>query len=291
MTATSMNSSVQSLLSHSPVVRSNSGNLSLPNGQDNLPNHPFVGKSASSPIPEQTVSHTRSSMVPLSAVLSAPAPSIQSCYWDFQSNSSSYSTQQMQPAMNNSGDENQETHGQGNYSDKSFDIFSSEMNTNETSKRLGHFSSLRTRTARMHEQNGNNNLEGVSPYLCVDGNSNSVRNTFTQANSGMRGKSTPASHQSISSSCSLSLHLCRCPEMVEESSFTQICLLLLSNDLRSDDEFNHRATEGGQNHRRRLYKNPSEHQEIERASGIATKMSHRHRTRANRHEARAPTVT
>ena len=182
-----MNSSVQSLLSHSLVGRSNSANVNLPNGQDNLPNHPFVGKTASSPIPEQSVSHTRSTMIPLSAVLSAPAPSNQSYYSDFQPN---YASHQLKPTLSNSGDENQEAHGQGNYMDRSLDPFSSDMGTNETSKRLMYSSSLRTPTTRTYGNNANNDLEGVSPYLGIDGNSNSVRNTFTQANSGMRGKWT-----------------------------------------------------------------------------------------------------
>jgi hypothetical protein len=163
-----MTNSSQNLLStqnpqqHMIIGRSHSANLALTNGQDNQHNHPFVVKTSSSPTPEQTNSN-RSSLVPLSAVLSAPAQSLHSYNSDFRHQNSLLSNSQLIQSNDN---------------------FHSDINTMNNSSRLRQWTSLRTKNAR---PNTNNN-ESVSQYLCVDSNAGSVRNTFIQPNSGMRGK-------------------------------------------------------------------------------------------------------
>lgn len=185
-----INNSVQNLLSHALVARSNSSNLTLPNGQDPLANHPFVGKTTSSPVPEQSKgSNSRPTMIPLSAVLSAPAPSVHSFYSDFRSNQSQSQQQQQQqqgtPTLTISDEDEEDQQQPTNLDPNSrpIDTLLSEMNTG---KRLQHFCSLRERNTRVTGQQMNNNTGSVSQYLGVDGNADSVRNTFIQPNSGMR---------------------------------------------------------------------------------------------------------
>jgi hypothetical protein len=186
LTETGMNNSVQNLLTHAVLDRSTINGMPLANGQEIQVNHPFVSKTASSPVPEQTMNNTRSSMIPLSGVLSAPAPSMHSYYSDFRLNHANHSQQQLTPTLTISDEDEDESRLSSNYNDgKPIDMFLSDM---DTSKRLGQFHSLRNRTARMHTQQGNNHSECVSQYLCVDSLAGSIRNTFIQPNSGMRGK-------------------------------------------------------------------------------------------------------
>ena len=178
--------SSQNLLSthnsqHTVIGRSHSANLALTNGQDNQHNHPYVVKTASSPTPEQTSSN-RSPFVPLSAVLSAPAQSLHSYYSDFRHQNSSYQQQQINPTLTIS-DEDDEDSQQKLMTDntQSNDNFHSDMNN---TSRLRQWTSLRNKNPK----NPSNNNDSVSQYLCVDSNTGSVRNTFIQPNSGMRGK-------------------------------------------------------------------------------------------------------
>ncbi|CAF0998317.1 unnamed protein product [Adineta ricciae] len=190
-----LTNSVQNLLSsqtsqHSSIGRSHSANLGLNNEGDDQPNHQFVIKSSSSPTPEQTTT-VRPSFVPLTAVLSAPAPSHYSYYSDFRHQNSTYSHQQGRPTLTIS-DEDEEEPSAHLYSrnlftstDKSYsDINATENNANNN--RLRQFCSLRNRPTRTHMNNSANNSESVSQYLGVDGVSGSTRNTFIQPNSGMR---------------------------------------------------------------------------------------------------------
>jgi hypothetical protein len=186
-----MTNSSQNLLStqnpqqHMIIGRSHSANLALTNGQDNQHNHPFVVKTSSSPTPEQTNSN-RSSLVPLSAVLSAPAQSLHSYYSDFRHQNSSYQ-QQIKPTLTISDEDDEDPQNSllsNSQLIQSNDNFHSDINTMNNSSRLRQWTSLRTKNAR---PNTNNN-ESVSQYLCVDSNAGSVRNTFIQPNSGMRGK-------------------------------------------------------------------------------------------------------
>ncbi|UJR31471.1 hypothetical protein I4U23_018960 [Adineta vaga] len=191
-----LTTSAQNLLSsqHSTVGRSHSANLALTKEEENQTSHLFVAKSTSSPTPEQT-NTTRTSFVPLTGVLSAPAPTHHSYYSDFRHQNSSYSQQQGRPTLTIS-DEDEEEPSADYYSQfptKSFDKFYFDMNTadNNTTtttnnNRLRQFSSLRNRNARTHSNNSASNGESVSQYLAVDGAFGSVRNTFIQPNTGMR---------------------------------------------------------------------------------------------------------
>ena len=181
-----LTNSVQNLLSsqHSTIGRSHSANLALTNEQDNQSNHQFVIKTSSSPTPEQSVSN-RSLFVPLSAVLSAPAPSIHSYFSDFR-----HQTQQIRPTLTIS-DEDEEDYQIQNFATnnsqilpKSIDSFYTDINSMDNNNRLRQFSSLRNRNTRNYP----NNNDGVSQYLGVDAISGTIRNTFIQPNSGMRGK-------------------------------------------------------------------------------------------------------
>ena len=213
LTESGMNSSVQSLLSHVIVGRSYSANLTLPNGQENSSNHPFVAKTTSSPTPEQT-GHTRSTFTPLSAVLSAPAPSMSSYYSDFRHQNAAYQ-QQMNPTLTISDEDEQESQLQSSYIDSSasrgqtgLDAFLADMNDIDTSKRLRQFYSLRNRNARTNDNDLMNQQQGVSQYLGVDGHPETVRNTFIQPNSGMRGKGAAHSPHPSSHLCLFRSQMC-----------------------------------------------------------------------------------
>jgi hypothetical protein len=175
---------------HTIIGRSHSANLTSINGQDNQNNHPFVAKTASSPTPEQTISN-RSSLVPLSAVLSAPAQSIHPYYSDFRHQNSNYQQQQIKPTLTISDEDEEDLQTQQNYMtnhNTQFNNCHSDVNTMNNTNRLGQFRSLRSRYPKNPTDNMTNNTEIVSPYLCIDDNPASVRNTFIQPNSGMRGK-------------------------------------------------------------------------------------------------------
>ncbi|CAF4396937.1 unnamed protein product, partial [Adineta steineri] len=122
--------------------------------------HTFVGKTASSPIPEHETLHVPARM-PLKGELSAPAPASSSNYQQFKHRST----------LAKSDEDEQESQEQTN-----------DFNhTNESSKPLGQFYSLRYRNIKP-----NQNSEDVSQYLGVDANSTPGRNTFLQPNTGMK---------------------------------------------------------------------------------------------------------
>lgn len=216
---------------HAIIGRSHSANLSLANGQDNGSNHALVAKTSSSPTPEQTGT-TRSPLVPLSAVFSAPAPSLHSYTSDFRHGNSSYG-QTVRPTLTISDEDEEDSQLSRNFLSNnsqilpmSNDHFYSDFNTsNSNNNRLRQFCSLRNRNPKQNANHSTNQTNNVSPYLGIDGHMGSVRNTFIQPNSGMRGKSIP-SLISISF-----LVFNRRAKMVEKSSFTQICILLFSDDL------------------------------------------------------------
>jgi hypothetical protein len=189
-----LTNSVQNLLSsqHTTIGRSHSANLASTNEQDNQSNHQFVIKTSSSPTPEQSVSN-RSSFVPLTGVLSAPAPSIHSHYGDSRPQNSIH--QQIRPILTRSDEDDEDSQIQQNFMTnnsqilpKSMDKFCPDVNSMDHNNRLRQFSSLRNRNTRNNLNNTLNNSESVSQYLGVDAISGSVRNTFIQPNSGMRGK-------------------------------------------------------------------------------------------------------
>lgn len=179
---------------HTIIGRSHSANLSLANGQDNGSNHALVAKTSSSPTPEQTVNN-RSSLVPLSAVFSAPAPSLHSYTSDFRHGNSSY-TQSVRPTLTISDEDEEDSQLSRNFMSNNTHIlpipndnFYSDFNntSNNNSNRLRQFCSLRNRNPKQNSNHPTNQTENVSPYLGIDGNMGSVRNTFIQPNSGMRG--------------------------------------------------------------------------------------------------------
>jgi hypothetical protein len=172
---------------HAIIGRSHSANLPSTNGQDNQNNHSLVVKTSSSPTPEQSVSN-RSTLVPLSAVLSAPAPSIHSYGSDFRH--SNYQ-QQIRPTLTISDEEDSQI--QRNFMSNNNHIlpmsnenFYSDINAMNNNNRLRQFCSLRNRNTKNNLNNPTNYTDNVSPYLGIDGHTGSVRNTFTQPNSGMR---------------------------------------------------------------------------------------------------------
>ncbi len=129
--------------------------------------HSFVGKTASSPIPEHGTLDV-SVRVPLKGVLSAPPPT---------TNYSNYQQQKHISTLTKNDEDGQESQEQIN------DFISENNNTTDNTKPLGQFYSLRYRNIK-----NNQNTEDVSQYLGVDANSAPVRNTFTQSNTGMKGK-------------------------------------------------------------------------------------------------------
>jgi hypothetical protein len=195
---------------HSIIGRSHSANIPSTTGQDNQNNHPLVVKTSSSPTPEQSVSN-RSSFVPLSAVLSAPAQSIHSYSSDFRHQNFNYQ-QQIKPTLTISDEDGEETDTRINYKQtlpESMEHFSS-----NNISRLGQFRSLRDKDSKNNTNHSANHTEGVSSYLAIEGAYASVRNTFIQPNSGMRGK------ENFSIIFDLRFSICRCTEMVKKSSFT-----------------------------------------------------------------------
>jgi hypothetical protein len=189
--------SVQTFLPSSPsqhtiIGRSHSTNLPTTNGQDNPNTHPLVVKASSSPTPEQSIPN-RSTLVPLSAVLSAPAPSIHSYGSDFRHQN--YQQQQIRPTLTISDEDEEDSQIQRSFMSNNNHIlpmsnenFYSDVNTMNNSNRLRQFCSLRNRNTKNNSNNPTNYTDNVSPYLGIDGHTGSVRNTFTQPNSGMRGK-------------------------------------------------------------------------------------------------------
>ena len=178
---------------HAIIGRSHSANLSLTNGQDNANNHALVAKSSSSPTPEQTAS-SRSPLVPLSAVFSAPAPSLHSFTSDFRHPNSTYS-QSIRPTLTISDEDEEDSQLVRNFLPNnaqilpmSNDSFYSDVNTMNNNNRLRQFCSLRNRNPKQNANHPTNQSDNVSPYLGIDGHMGSVRNTFIQPNSGMRGK-------------------------------------------------------------------------------------------------------
>ncbi|CAF3737782.1 unnamed protein product [Rotaria sp. Silwood1] len=186
LTEPSINNSVQNILSiqdsqHTIIGRSNSDNLTLINNeQDNQNERIFVVKSASSPTTEQKISNNSSSLIPLSAVLSAPAPSIHSYYSEYRQQNSNYQ-QQMKTTLTISDEEEQDYQQQ--QQQNSIENFQLDINKKDNYNRLGQYHSFCNRNTRKYPRN---NTEIVSPYLGVDSNSGSITNKFLQPNSGMR---------------------------------------------------------------------------------------------------------
>ncbi|CAF0977083.1 unnamed protein product [Rotaria sordida] len=193
LTEPNITNSVQNILStqdsqHTIIGRSHSDNLTLKNGQDNQNNYMFVGKSASSPTPEPTISN-HSSFVPLSAVLSAPAPSIHSYYSELRHQNSNYQQQiktQLPISDEDEEDFQQQQQNSTQIIQNPIDNFYLDVNTVDNRNRLGQYRSLCNRNTRKYSNNTRNNTEIVSPYLGVDSNSGSITNKFLQPNSGMR---------------------------------------------------------------------------------------------------------
>lgn len=193
-----ISSSVQNFLpspnsQHAIIGRSHSANLSLTNGQDNANNHALVAKSSSSPTPEQSASN-RSPLVPLSAVFSAPTHSLHSYTSDFRHPSSTYS-QSIRPTLTISDEDEEDSQLVRSFLPNntqilpmSNDSFYSDVNTTNNNNRLRQFCSLRNRNPKQNANHPTNQSDNVSPYLGIDGHMGSVRNTFIQPNSGMRGK-------------------------------------------------------------------------------------------------------
>jgi hypothetical protein len=136
--------------------------------------HSFVGKTASSPIPEHA-SIDEPVRVPLKGVLSAPPPT--TMYSDYRRKNSNYQQPKHTSTLAKSDEDEEE-------SQKQINDFCSETNhTTENSRPLGQFYSLRYRNTRT-----NQNTEDVSQYLGVDANSAPAGNTFIQPSTGMKGK-------------------------------------------------------------------------------------------------------
>jgi hypothetical protein len=145
--------------------------LSL-NQQPSQNRHSFVVKTASSPIPEHATIYVPP-RTPLKGVLSAPS---QPTFTDYRQKNSNYQQQKHRSTLAKSDEEEQE-------SQQIEDFVSDKSNTTDNTKPLGQFYSLRYRNIK-----NNRNGDNVSQYLGVDSNSAPVRNTFTQSNTGMRGK-------------------------------------------------------------------------------------------------------
>ncbi len=135
--------------------------------------HSFVGKTASSPIPEHATLDVPV-RVPLKGVLSAPPATS-----DRRQQSSIYQRGKHISTLAKSDEEEEDEQE----SQKQIDaLISGTNNSTDNSKPpLGQFYSLRYRNIR------NSNTEDVSQYLGVDANSAPVRNTFMQSNTGMKG--------------------------------------------------------------------------------------------------------
>lgn len=134
--------------------------------------HTFVAKTASSPIPEYA-SVNPATRTPLKSVLSAPPSTV---HTDYRNKNGNYQQKHVQ-ILAKSDEEDVDNQ-------QSTENFKSEKNNkNENSKNLTQFLSLRYPTTKI-----NQNQDNVSQYLAIDANSSSMQNTFTQPNTGMRGK-------------------------------------------------------------------------------------------------------
>jgi hypothetical protein len=127
--------------------------------------HSSVGKTASSPIPEHATLNVPA-RIPLKGVLSAP-PST-SHYYDLRQPKHVSTLAKSDEEEEDEQESQQQNHASNHPTDNS--------------KPLGQFYSLRYRSAK------NPNTEDVSPYLGVDANSMSPNSTYSQPNSGMKGK-------------------------------------------------------------------------------------------------------
>ncbi len=137
------------------------------------PHHTFIGKTASSPIPEHGTLNVPV-RAPLRGVVSAPSPA---SYSDHRHQNSTYQHGKHRSILAKSDEDEQESQNQED------DSIYENKNPTDTSKPLGQFYSLRYRNVKP-----NQNAENVSQYLGVDTNSAPGRNTFLQPNTGMRGK-------------------------------------------------------------------------------------------------------
>ncbi|UJR15208.1 hypothetical protein I4U23_002167 [Adineta vaga] len=134
--------------------------------------HTFVGKTASSPIPEHGTLNIPVRM-PLKGVLSAPSTTL---YSDARQKNTNYQQLKHRSTLAKSDEDEQESQQQLNESTK-------ENNTNpmDSSRPLGQFFSFRHRNVK-----NNQSSQDVSQYLCVDALATPARNTFSQPNTGMK---------------------------------------------------------------------------------------------------------
>jgi len=135
--------------------------------------HTFIGKTASSPIPEHGTLNIPV-REPLRGVVSAPSPA---SYSDHRHQNCTYQHGKHRSTLAKSDEDEQESQNQDD------DSIYENKNPTDTSKPLGQFHSLRCRNVKP-----NQNAENVSQYLGVDTNSAPGRNTFLLPNTGMRGK-------------------------------------------------------------------------------------------------------
>lgn len=134
--------------------------------------HLFVGKTASSPIPEHA-SIDGPIRVPLKGVLSAPPSSTHPS--DSRQRNSPNHHEKNHREQTEEEEEEGFTHGLQR-------LISEENSPKDTSRPLGQFYSQRFRTVKPPPK------DDVSQYLGVETSSAPVINTFTQPNSGMKGK-------------------------------------------------------------------------------------------------------
>jgi len=173
LTEPSITNSIQNFLSSSHNPQHSFIDRNLSSTSTIQKKHSFVGKTASSPIPEHGTidSPVR---VPLKGVLSAPPPN--TLYSDYRHKNCNYQQQKHISTLAKSDEDEQESQNQMD------DFISEKNNTNDNSKPFGQFYSLRYKNIK-----NNQNTEDVSQYLGVDANSAPVRNTFIQPNTGMKG--------------------------------------------------------------------------------------------------------
>ncbi|CAF3134917.1 unnamed protein product [Rotaria sp. Silwood2] len=151
---------------HSFMDRSHRTNLS-----STIDKHPFVAKTASSPIPEHATINLPN-RIPLTGVLSAPSSTI---YTDYRHKNSNYQQQKHKTLLTKNEEDEQELQKSNE------DFVSEQNNANDHAKALTHFYSLRYPNTKI-----NQHKDDVSQYLGVDANSNFAQNTFVQPNTGMR---------------------------------------------------------------------------------------------------------
>ena len=166
------------------------------------------------------------SLTPLSAVLSTPVQSMNSCHSELHCSNSNHQQQEQRQVSSkfpineeNEGRPRPEEDFMGNNRQllpNSIHNINLVPNTIDNRNRLRQFCSLRNRDKTNNLNSSRNDTETVSEYLAIDGNSGSVRNTFILPNSGMRGKYVLMFFVVFQYDFPLS----RCTKMVKNASFT-----------------------------------------------------------------------